>query len=265
MLLPEGFSGPLSMAPVAVATKKLTTEPGVKFLPVIVKLAPIRIGLVTPVITGWPGSGVGVGGGGTGTGVVTTHLGGVEVGVDVGVRVWVGAGVGVRVFVGAGVCVAITALEVGLGVGRGVRVAPGVKVGMKVGEPVTLNCCVALAAISAPFPVKAAVWEVSSTIVGVNVQEALPLASVVPKHELPSNVILTLAPATGDWGITESSLREATRVTGLPTIAAVGPRLSDRKLVCCPAVQVITDWLELRVVVPSVPVAVIVSIPAKTP
>ena len=74
--------------------------------------------------------------------------------------------------------------------------------------------------------------------------DALPLASVVPKQEIPSKVNWMLAPTTATAGVTETSLSEPTSVTGLPTITLVGLRFSVRKLVCCPGVQVITrpDW-----------------------
>jgi hypothetical protein len=73
---------------------------------------------------------------------------------------------------------------------------------------------------------------------GVSLQETLPLASVVPKQELPSREIWMLAPATATAGVTEMSLREAISVADFPAVALVGLRLSVRKDVCCPAVQV---------------------------
>ncbi len=139
-----------------------------------------------------------------------------------------------------GVGVGAIPLGVGCGVAVCVGVLPGVKVGIKVGGPVTLNCCVAVAGSSVELPAKLAVCEVSSGVAGVSVHDALPLALVVPKQELPSSVICTLAPATGAAGVTEMSLSDATRVTGLPAITAVGLRLSVKELVCRPVDQVIT-------------------------
>ena len=79
------MSGPSLIAPVEVLTKKLTTEPLVKPLPLMVKLAPASTGLCTLAMCGWPGTGVGVGTGTVGLGVVAMHSGGVGVGVGVGV------------------------------------------------------------------------------------------------------------------------------------------------------------------------------------
>ena len=84
------MSGPSLIAPVGVLTKKLTSEPLVKPLPLMVKLAPARTGFWTTVMRGWPGSGVGVGTGTVGTGVVAMHSRGVGVGVGVA---WLGVGV----------------------------------------------------------------------------------------------------------------------------------------------------------------------------
>src|SRR5215469_907257 len=132
---------------------------------------------------------------------------------------------------------------------------------MNVGGPVTLNCCVAVAGRSVELPAKLAVCEVSSAISGVKEHEALPLAFVLPKHELPSSIICTLAPTTGTAGVTETSLSEAVRVTGLPAITVVGLRFRVRKLVCRPDAHVTTVLLEVRLVVPIFAVAVIRSTP----
>jgi len=83
----EGVRGPSLTGPLAVATKKLTTEPLVKPRPLMVKLPPTSTGLLTPLMAGWPGSGVGVGTGTVGLGVLATQIGGVGVGVGFGVRV----------------------------------------------------------------------------------------------------------------------------------------------------------------------------------
>jgi hypothetical protein len=40
--------------------------------------------------------------------------------------------------------------------------------------------------------------------------------------------------------LAETSLREEINVIALPAMAVVGLRLRDRKVVCCPAVQVST-------------------------
>ena len=78
-----GVNGPALIAPVAVATKKLTTEPWVKFRPLMTKLAPTGIiaGEVL-LINGWPATGVAVGmgvgvpvGSSTGVGVAVKLLG----------------------------------------------------------------------------------------------------------------------------------------------------------------------------------------------
>lgn len=91
-----GLSGPSLIEPVEVLTKKLTTEPLVKPLPVIKKLAPARIGLCTVAMCGWSGSGVGVGVGvGPGVGVRVV----IGVGIEVAVGVALGDGVGVSVSV----------------------------------------------------------------------------------------------------------------------------------------------------------------------
>ena len=74
--------------PVEVATKKFTTEPLVKPVPLMLKLEPTSIIGETLEIVGWPGAGVAV-------------AVGVRVRVGIGVRV--GVGVGVRVGVGVGV------------------------------------------------------------------------------------------------------------------------------------------------------------------
>ena len=89
------LSGPWLIAPVGVLTKKLISEPLVKPLPLIMKLAPANTGFCTLVMRGWPGRGVGVGTGTVGTGVVAMHSRGVGVGVDLGVRVGVCVGTGV--------------------------------------------------------------------------------------------------------------------------------------------------------------------------
>src|SRR5579871_6889755 len=115
-----GVSGPALIGPPAVATNRLTTEPAVKLAPIMVKLAPTMIGLLTLAIAGCPGSGVGVGTGTVGLGVVAIHSGGV------------GVGVAMRVAVGVGVGVAPIPVGVGCGVGVRVGVLPGVKVGIKV-------------------------------------------------------------------------------------------------------------------------------------
>src|SRR5579875_636422 len=144
------------------------------------KLSPTGTGLLTLVITGWPGSGVGVG------------------------------------------------------------VLAGVKVGITVGGPVTENCAVAVAASSVELPANFAVCAVTSGVAGVSLHDAMPLASVVPTHELPCNESCTLTPDTGTAGLTEMSLSAAVNVTALPAIAPAGLRLSVRKLVCLPTAQVIT-------------------------
>src|SRR5690242_8320429 len=71
----EGVSGPKLTGPPAVATKKLTLAPALKWLPAILKEAPTRIVAVTELMTGG-GPGVGIGDG-------------VRVGVRVGARVGV--------------------------------------------------------------------------------------------------------------------------------------------------------------------------------
>lgn len=78
-----GVNGPVLIGPVAVATKKLTFDPGVKPLPWIENMEPARITLGTALINGVPGAGVGV-----------------AVGARVGVGVGVGRGEGVGVGVG---------------------------------------------------------------------------------------------------------------------------------------------------------------------
>src|SRR5215469_10177245 len=126
-----GLSAPKFMGPVEVATKKLSSEPGVKLLPSMVKFEPTRIGLAMLVMTGCPGGGVGVGAGTVGPGVTITHSAGI-VGVAEGVA---------------------------LGVGDGVGVLLGVKVGMKVGGPMTLKPVVALDERCVKSPAKlAASW-----------------------------------------------------------------------------------------------------------
>src|SRR5271170_1167006 len=139
----SGVSGPLLTGPVEVLTKKLTSEPLVKPLPLIRKLAPASTGLCTELICGWPGTGVGVGVGTVGLGVVAIHSGAVGVGVGIAVRVGVGVCVGIGVFVTISV-----GTGVGVGVGLGVEVADAVGldviVGIGVGA-VTLNPTVALA------------------------------------------------------------------------------------------------------------------------
>ncbi len=79
-----GVNGPGLTVPFAVAMKKFTTEPLVKFEPLMVNVPPTRITFGMLLMKGGTGTGVNVG------------LGfGVLVGVRVGVRV--GVGVGVRV------------------------------------------------------------------------------------------------------------------------------------------------------------------------
>jgi len=165
------------------------------------------------------------------------------VGVLVTIEVAVGTGVKVGVCVGSDVGVAVggPTVLVAVGLAVGVAVAFGVKVGMKVGGPVTLNSWVAVADISVELPAKFAVCEVSWAKAGVTEHEALPLVSVMPEHEAPSNEIWTLTPVTGAAGVTETSANEATSVIGLPAITVVGLRLNVRKVVCGPSVQVITD------------------------
>src|SRR5579885_1768258 len=56
-----GLNGPVLIAPVAVATKKFTTDPAVNPLPEMVKLLPDWITGGSPLIKGTPGLGVGMG------------------------------------------------------------------------------------------------------------------------------------------------------------------------------------------------------------
>ena len=147
----SGVSGPLLTGPVEVLTKKLTSEPLVKPLPLIRKLAPASTGLCTELICGWPGTGVGVGVGTVGLGVVAIHSGAVGVAVGVGVRVGVGVcvGIGVCVTIGVGISVCV---GVGLGVEVAVAVGLGVNVGTEVGGAVTLKPTVAVAGSKAELP-----------------------------------------------------------------------------------------------------------------
>ena len=160
-----------------------------------------------------------------------------------------GVGIGVRVAVGLSVEVAV---PLGL----------GVNVGIVVGGAVTLNPIVVVAGVKAGLPAKLAVSVAISATDGVSVQDALPLASVVPKQELPSRENWTLAPVTGAGGVTETSLSEPRSVTGFPTATVIGLRLRVRNDECVPVVQLTTAWLEVRVLVPSMADAVIVSTPA---
>src|SRR5208283_1080136 len=91
-----GMSAPALTAPFAVATKKFTSEPPVKFRPVMTNLPPTSIILGMPVMIGAPGTGVTVSDGVS-----------VSVGVRVGVRVAVCVGVRVGVLVGVRVLVAV--------------------------------------------------------------------------------------------------------------------------------------------------------------
>src|SRR5271170_1063794 len=150
-LAASGLSGPLLTGPVEVLTKKLTSEPLVKPLPLIRKLAPASTGFCTELICGWPETGVGVGVGTVGLGVVAMHSGGVGVGVGVGVRVGLGVGVGVCVAIGVGIRVCV---GVGLGVEVAVAVGFGVVIGIVVGGGVTLNPTVALAGSKVELPMK---------------------------------------------------------------------------------------------------------------
>ena len=160
------------------------------------------------------------------------------------------------VFVGVGL---------GVGVRSGVLDGPGVPVGMKVGGAVTLNPILAVAGSRVGFPANFAIIALKTGTVGVSVHEALPLALVVAKQELPSSVNWTLAPLTGWAGVTETSLNDPTTVTGLPLRVLPGLRLRLRKLVWGPEVQVITDRLDVMLAVPSLAVAVIMSMPGKIP
>ncbi len=78
----------------------------------------------------------------------------------------------------------------------------------------------------------------------------------------PSNANLTLAPVTGAAGVTETSLSEPNSVTGLPTITVVGLRLRVQKARCVargPG-NYRVDW-KSGLVVPRVADATIVSTP----
>ena len=66
----------------------------------------------------------------------------------------------------------------------------GVNVGIVVGGAVTLKPMVAVAGSKVELPAKFAVSAVIPATAGVSVHDALPLALVVPKQELPSNVSL---------------------------------------------------------------------------
>ncbi len=80
-----GVNGPALIEPEAVATKKLTREPGVNPLPWIMKGAPARITCGNELIKGAPGTGVGVGFGvGAGVGVGVTRGEAVGVGETLG-------------------------------------------------------------------------------------------------------------------------------------------------------------------------------------
>ncbi len=105
----EGESGPKLIDPLAVATKKLTTEPRVNRKPVIAKLAPAWTLAGIELMNG-PGVGEGVG-----------------VWVAVAVRV----GVALGVFVGVAVAVAV---EVGVPLAVVVGVPVGMRVGVRVGD-----------------------------------------------------------------------------------------------------------------------------------
>ena len=100
--------------PVEVATKKFTIEPGVNPLPLMVKLAPVRI--VPGILV----------------------MCGPAVAVAVGVGVLVGTLLGVGVFVGTLLGEGVTIMvRVGVGVATlvGVRVGTLVGVGVPVGKP----------------------------------------------------------------------------------------------------------------------------------
>src|SRR5271156_4573227 len=56
-----GMKGPVLIGPEAVETKKLTSEPGVKPVPFMRKLAPTRIGSEMLPMNGCPGIAVAVG------------------------------------------------------------------------------------------------------------------------------------------------------------------------------------------------------------
>ena len=80
----DGVSGPALTGPPDVATKKFTTEPGVKPLPLILKAPPTSMTPGSAPINGWPATAVAVG-----VGVAVLVADGVPVGVRVGVCVGV--------------------------------------------------------------------------------------------------------------------------------------------------------------------------------
>ena len=116
-----GVSGPSLTGPLEVATKKLSTDPGVNPLPLTVKLPPTSTTGGMLLMIGVPGTTVGVA-----VGVL-----GVEIGVGDGVRVGVGVLAGVRVGEGAQTKSALPdELWQVAGVGVGVGFAVGVEVGV---------------------------------------------------------------------------------------------------------------------------------------
>src|SRR5271154_1937872 len=86
---PTGINGPPLTTPPEVEMNRLTSEPAVKFRPVMIKSPPTIITAGTLTITGVPGFGVGV-------------AVGVCVGTGVGGRVGTGVGVGVGLGVEVG-------------------------------------------------------------------------------------------------------------------------------------------------------------------